>query len=122
MKSIKTKRQLLQIMSACPIWIAPIIHSITLPAHAATSPCSESNMIGWWAFSFNSELIHLNSDGSTNFPWLYRWTITNGTFQLNEDGGDYIYDALANYPCSSLSGSYHSLIGGGSGNWNATKQ
>ena len=91
-------------------WGAPIIESIVLPAHAATSGiCSAANMVGTWTFTLVqitgpspgdsiTKTLTLKSDGSTSgyFTDNPDDGITTGTWSSSD--GDITIDLAIQFP------------------------
>jgi len=125
------KRKLVTTAVLISAWISPVVMSVVLPAHAATSTCSEIDIVGAWDFRIdggNPWIIPLYPGGKTDdnsFPTV--WRLTGNEFVLDHDGADFIYSAKLEAPCNSMSGTWYAFSGpnhqtwGPRGKWTATK-
>lgn len=99
-----------------PIWSKPLLNSVVLPAHAQTSWCSASELIGSW------EIVSTGASGTTTGTYtLYNdgtgiavsnnnsaisWLLSDNTFEITVPFASEktIYRGTINQPCNSFSG------------------
>ena len=91
-------------------WIKPIVHSVALPAHAATSPCQTQHLVGIWRFISATHFVpayypqlELYQDGSTS-DFNSEWAVIDNTFVLRQDVSDFIFRAPITLNCNLLNG------------------
>ena len=94
-------------------WTKPIISSILLPAHAMTSNCSESDIVGEWTFAFGDpadDLVPITfvSDGTGRLldasPVTWSFVMDRLIVNVPRIGSDSIYDGTVSADCSTITG------------------
>lgn len=103
---------------ALSVWIKPITNTVFLPAHAMTSVCSSSDMLGLWNLEVFDRgapferMITFLPGGTTDNPFIHTWEVIGETVRMTQDVSDWIFTGQFNSACDELSGTYiHNPVG-----------
>ena len=87
------------------LWVIPVIEVVRLPAHATTSICSESSLVGVWLFEGTDYGITLYKDGISDAGLGGgRWSVDGSEIHISYDGVDHLIIGELMQNCTRIEG------------------
>lgn len=89
-------------------WREPVINSVLLPAHAETSLCMESDILGDWGFTLDGDVlfsvsIMSNGEGTIN-GIQSTWVLSNNELTISNSDPGHSFTGMLESDCTSISG------------------
>ena len=98
------RRQLLRSVTL-GLWVTPIIEAVMLPAHATTSICSESRLVGIWLYEGTDYGITLYKDGISDAGLGGgSWSVDGLKIRIYYDGVDHLIIGELMQNCTRIEG------------------
>ncbi len=73
------------------LWVTPVIEAVVLPAHATTSICSETSLVGIWLYEGTDFGITLYKDGISDAGLGGgMWSVEGSEIRIYYDGVDHL--------------------------------
>ncbi len=87
------------------LWVTPVIEAVVLPAHATTSICSETSLVGIWLFEGTDYGRTLYKDGISDAGLGGgMWSVDGSEIRIYYDGVDYLVIGELLQNCTRIEG------------------
>lgn len=90
------------------LWVTPVVQAVRLPAHATTSTCSETSLVGVWLFEGTDDGITLYKDGISDAGLGGgMWSVDGSEIRIYYDGLDHLIIGELLQNCTRIEGIHY---------------